>query len=71
MNSNIHSTSEENVFKIDYKDIILREYIIDDIDEFHSLTWQPEIYEFLPGCNVSKEQLGIPLSNIEEGSDTS
>lgn len=65
MSSNTHSTSEENVFKIDCKGIILREYIIDDLDEFHSLTWQPEIYEFLPGCNVSKEQRLDWLINYE------
>ncbi len=65
MNSNTHSTSDENIFKIDCKDIILREYIIDDLDEFHSLTWQPEIHEFLPGCNVSKEQRLDWLINYE------
>ncbi|MDQ0899318.1 GNAT family N-acetyltransferase [Paenibacillus sp. V4I7] len=55
-NTNTHSTSEENIFTIDCKDIILREFIIDDLDGFHSLTWQPEIHKYLPGWNVSKEQ---------------
>jgi hypothetical protein len=46
MKSNARSSSEVNVFTIDCKDIILREYLIDDLDVFHSLTWQPEIYEY-------------------------
>lgn len=54
--TNTHSTLEENIFTIECKDIILREFIIDDLDGFHSLTWQPEIHEYLPGWNVSKEQ---------------
>ncbi|MDQ0885886.1 RimJ/RimL family protein N-acetyltransferase [Paenibacillus sp. V4I9] len=48
--------SEQNIFTIDCRDVYLREYIIDDLDQFHSLTWQPEIHEYLPGWNVSKEQ---------------
>lgn len=56
MKSNARSSSEVNVFTIDCKDIILREYLIDDLDVFHSLTWQPEIYEYLPGWNASREQ---------------
>lgn len=56
MNSNTQFTLIENVFTIDCKDIILRQYIIGDLDEFHSLTWQPEIYEYLPGWNASREQ---------------
>ncbi|MCY9662767.1 hypothetical protein P5G65_25655 [Paenibacillus chondroitinus] len=48
--------SESNIFTIDCKDVYLREYTLDDLDQFHLLTWQPEIYEYLPGWNVSKEQ---------------
>jgi RimJ/RimL family protein N-acetyltransferase len=47
---------EDNYFTIDCKDVYLREYILDDLEKFHSLTWQPEIHEYLPGWNVSKEQ---------------
>jgi RimJ/RimL family protein N-acetyltransferase len=53
---NTHSVSGENTFMIECKDVILREFLVADIDKFHSLTWQPEIYEYLPGWNVSKEQ---------------
>lgn len=47
---------DTNTFAIQCKDVILREFVADDLDKFHSLTWQPEIYEYLPGWNVSKEQ---------------
>ncbi|TBL72460.1 GNAT family N-acetyltransferase [Paenibacillus thalictri] len=48
--------SEKVIFTIDCKDVILREFIMADLNSFHSLTWQPEIHEYLPGWNVSKEQ---------------
>lgn len=56
MNTNALSDSKENIFMIECKDVILREFLVADLDDFHSLTWQPEIHEFLPGWNVSKEQ---------------
>ncbi len=65
MSSNTHSTSEENVFKIECKDIILREYIIEDLDDLQDITWQPEIYEFLIDWNVSKEQREDWITNYE------
>ncbi|MBD0384399.1 GNAT family N-acetyltransferase [Paenibacillus sedimenti] len=54
-----------NVFTIECKDIILREYRIEDLDEFYVLTLQPEILEFLPGWNVPKEQRLHWLINYE------
>lgn len=57
--------SKKNYFTIECKDIILREFSIEDLDEFHALTWQPEIYEFLPGWNVPKEQRSDWLINYE------
>lgn len=47
------------------KDIILREYLLEDLDKIHELTWQPEIYEFLPGWNVKKEVRLDWLKNYE------
>lgn len=41
---------------IDCNDIYLREYASEDLESLHALTWRPEIYEFLPGWNVSSEQ---------------
>lgn len=54
-----------HILKIDCKDVILREFIVTDLDQFHSLTWQPEIYEYLPGWNVSKEQRKDWFTNYE------
>jgi len=48
--------ANEKVFTIDCRDVLLREFLVDDLDKFHALTWQPEIHEYLPGWNVTKEQ---------------
>jgi RimJ/RimL family protein N-acetyltransferase len=61
----VKTLSEQNIFTIDCKDVYLREFIIDDLDQFHSLTWQSEIHEYLPGWNVSKEQRKDWLLNYE------
>ncbi|MDQ0062838.1 GNAT family N-acetyltransferase [Paenibacillus harenae] len=52
-------------FTIDCKDVFLREYRNEDLDELHALTMQPEIHTFLPGWNVSKEQRADWLANYE------
>ncbi|QAY65948.1 GNAT family N-acetyltransferase [Paenibacillus protaetiae] len=44
------------MFTINCRDIMLREFLATDLKSFHSLTWQPEIYTYLPGWNVSMEQ---------------
>ncbi|WP_017813017.1 GNAT family N-acetyltransferase [Paenibacillus shenyangensis] len=46
---------KEDVLIIDGEDIILREFRAGDLDALHTLTWQPEIYGYLPGWNVPKE----------------
>lgn len=65
MNTNARSDSKENIFTIECKDVILREFLVTDLDDFHSLTWQPEIHGFLPGFNVSKEQRKDWFMNYE------
>ena len=65
MKNNQHFTSQEHIFKINCEDIFLREFTANDLDHFHSLTWQPEIYKYLPGWNVSKEQRQDWLVNYE------
>ncbi|TVX91641.1 GNAT family N-acetyltransferase [Paenibacillus agilis] len=47
------------------KDIILREYQIEDVDALHKLTWQPHFHEFLTGWNVPKEQREEWFANYE------
>jgi RimJ/RimL family protein N-acetyltransferase len=56
---------QDDLFTIDCKDVYLREYVLDDLEKFHSLTWQPEIHEYLPGWNVSKEQRVAWFTNYE------
>ncbi|TKH43904.1 N-acetyltransferase [Paenibacillus terrae] len=77
----MHSEKNPYSLTIECKDIILREYQLEDLNELHELTWQPEIYEFLPGWNVEKEvrldwlkNYEIPENNqflklVEEGLD--
>jgi len=62
--SNSQDTSK-NLFIIECGDIILREYQIEDLDELHSLTWQPHFHEFLIDWNVSREQREDWLNNYE------
>ncbi|WP_342415004.1 GNAT family N-acetyltransferase [Paenibacillus sp. FSL R10-2782] len=77
----MHSEKNPYSLSIECKDIILREYQLEDLDQLQVLTWQPEIYEFLPGWNVEKEvrldwlkNYEIPENNqflklVEEGLD--
>lgn len=60
-----HRIAEKNMFRIDCKDVFLRVFVPEDLDQFHALTWQPEIHEFLPGWNVSKEQRQDWFMNYE------
>ncbi|WP_236575388.1 MULTISPECIES: GNAT family N-acetyltransferase [Paenibacillus] len=65
MNTDSRRMEEKSLFSIECKDVFLREWIPSDLDRFHSLTWQPEIYEFLPGWNVSKKQRQDWLTHYE------
>ncbi|WP_232699891.1 GNAT family N-acetyltransferase [Brevibacillus daliensis] len=65
MNTNTQMDPIENILTIDCKDIILREYRVDDLDAIYSLTQQSEIMEFLPDWNAPKEQRLNWLLNYE------
>ncbi|MBP1177493.1 GNAT family N-acetyltransferase [Paenibacillus jamilae] len=77
----MHSEKNPYSLSIECKDIILREYQLEDLNQLQVLTWQPEIYGFLPGWNVEKEvrldwlkNYEIPENNqflklVEEGLD--
>lgn len=58
------NTSDE-ILTIDCKDIMLREYMAEDLDALHHLTWQPHFHEFLVDWNVSKEQREEWFHNYE------
>lgn len=55
----------KNIFTIECRDIILREYQVEDLDELQNITWQPHFYEFLIDWNVSKEQREDWIKNYE------
>lgn len=66
MNNHVgFESTKRDLFTIECKDILLREFRVEDLDEFHSLTTQPEIIEFLPDWNVPKEQRLDWLINYE------
>jgi RimJ/RimL family protein N-acetyltransferase len=57
--------AKRDLFTIECQDILLREFSVEDLDEFHALTTQPEITKFLPDWNVPKEQRLDWLINYE------
>jgi len=59
------SSNRDTVFTIDCKNILLREYQLDDLEPLHELTHQPEIVQYLPGWNVTKEQRLHWMANYE------
>ncbi|ETT37568.1 GNAT family N-acetyltransferase [Paenibacillus sp. FSL H7-0942] len=50
---------------IDCKDIYLREYRTEDLEKLQEITWQPEVYEFLPGWNATIEERTLWLTEYE------
>lgn len=58
------SESSKEVFPIDCKDIVLREFRLEDLDELYNLTLQPEITDFLPDWIGTKDQYKKWLEEI-------
>lgn len=58
------SESSKEVFTINCKDIVLREFRLEDLDELYNLTLQPEITDFLPDWKATKEQRKEWLINM-------
>jgi ribosomal-protein-alanine N-acetyltransferase len=54
-----------NVFTIDCKDIVLREFQLEDLDAIYNITLQPEIAEFLPDWIATKEKRREWLTKYE------
>lgn len=65
MSVNLNSVQTEPMFTIRCKDIMLREFSVDDLDPFHEITWQPEIVQFLPDWKATKEQRREWMLNYE------
>lgn len=55
MNNDKQSHATNEIFTITCKDILLREYVMEDVDSLCELTQQAEIKEFLPDWNASRE----------------
>ncbi|WP_456276224.1 GNAT family N-acetyltransferase [Bacillus sp. AK128] len=53
------------IFTIDCGDIILREYMVEDVDAIYEITSQPEVYEFLPDFKSTREQRLDWVTNYE------
>lgn len=53
---NSNNSDLRSVFTIECKDIILREFQLEDLDAIYNITLQPEIREFLPDWIATKEK---------------
>jgi RimJ/RimL family protein N-acetyltransferase len=58
-------TNQSDELIIDCKDIYLREYRPEDLEKLQEITWQPEVYEFLPGWNAAVEERVLWLTQYE------
>lgn len=58
-------TNPNDELIIDCKDIYLREYRPEDLEKLQEITWQPEVYEFLPGWNATVEERALWLTQYE------
>ena len=56
--------ASNNIFTIDCKDVMLREFRLEDLDELYNLTLQPEITDYLPDWKATKEQRKEWLINM-------
>ncbi|MFG1731818.1 hypothetical protein [Paenibacillus lautus] len=56
MNNKTKIDSQGMPFTIECEDILLREYKMEDLDAIFKITHEPEIRQFLPGWDVSREQ---------------
>ncbi|MCV4231734.1 GNAT family N-acetyltransferase [Virgibacillus sp. LDC1] len=56
MNNKTNIDSQGMPFTIECEDILLREYKMEDLDAIFKITHEPEIRQFLPGWDVSREQ---------------
>ncbi|WP_343225200.1 GNAT family N-acetyltransferase [Paenibacillus sp. EZ-K15] len=65
MNNKTSIHSPGMPFTIECEDILLREYMVEDLDAIFKITHEPEIRQFLPGWDVSREQRLEWLINYE------
>ncbi|MFC3925799.1 GNAT family N-acetyltransferase [Clostridium punense] len=63
--TNLNNQDSQNVFTIECKDVVLREFQIEDLDAIYNITLQPEIAEFLPDWIATKEKRREWLTKYE------
>ncbi len=57
--------SDHLPFRLESRDIILREFMLEDLDAFCAIAAEPHIREFLPDWHVDKETRRVWLSHYE------
>lgn len=62
---NLNNVNSKKVFTIECKDIVLREFQLEDLDAIYNLTLQPEITIFLPDWIATKEKRREWLAKYE------
>ncbi|MGY5344044.1 GNAT family N-acetyltransferase [Paenibacillus glucanolyticus] len=65
MNNYTMTDPQGKPFMIECEDIVLREYMLEDLDAIYKITHEPEIRQYLPGWDVPKEQRLDWLTNYE------
>jgi len=63
--TNWNHINSKNIFTIECKDIVLREFQLEDLDAIYNITLQPEIAEFLPDWIATKEKRREWLTKYE------
>ncbi|MFD1887433.1 GNAT family N-acetyltransferase [Paenibacillus wenxiniae] len=63
--NNVSIYGESAPFLLKSRDIVLREFVLEDLDEFCDITAQLHIREFLPDWYVDKETRRLWLSHYE------
>lgn len=63
--TNYDDITSKDVFTIECKDIVLREFQLEDLDAIYTITLQPEIIEFLPDWKATKEKRREWLTKYE------
>ena len=62
--TNYENINLKKVFTIECKDIVLREFRLEDLEELYALTLQPEITDYLPDWIGSREEYEDWVPNI-------
>ena len=62
---NITNIDPKNIFTIECKDVVLKEFQMEDLDSIYDITLESEVREFLPDWIATKEQRKEWLTKYE------